>query len=74
VILIVAVLLVGVVIVRRAQVKRQKARRLAKRRAMQAMLRRGSLPVVDGKYRAGMRTGPPVASNVRVTRGPKPGE
>ncbi len=67
--ILIAAAFVGAIIARRAQVKRQKARRLAKRRSMQAALRRGSLPVVDGKYRAGMRTGPPVASNVRVTRG-----
>ena len=31
-------------------------------------MRSGSLPVVDGKYRTGMRTGKPEDSRVRVAR------
>jgi hypothetical protein len=30
------------------------------------MMRRGTLPVVDGKYRTGTRLGPPVESHVSV--------
>jgi hypothetical protein len=61
--------LLGVLVVlRRRAVRRRKARRAAQRRRTQAALRRGSLPVVDGRYRPGMRTGPPVQSNVRVRR------
>ncbi len=67
-VVIVVALLGATMIARRAQVKRQRTRRLAKRRTTQAAMRRGSLPVVDGKYRAGMRTGPPVPSNVRVRK------
>ncbi|HEX5614862.1 MAG TPA: hypothetical protein VFZ83_06865, partial [Acidimicrobiia bacterium] len=59
------VVLVGL---RRRAVKRQRARRLARRRQMAAAMRRGSLPVVDGRYRAGTRTGPPVESHVLVHR------
>ena len=53
---------------RREQIKRRKSKRRARQRATQAALRRGSLPVVDGRYRAGMRTGPPVQSNVKLRR------
>ncbi len=58
------------VMVRRQAVKRRRARRLARRRATQAALRRGSLPVVDGRYRPGMRTGKPVQSHVKIHRSP----
>ncbi len=67
-VLVILAALSGAFIVRREQVKRQKARRRARQRSMQAALRRGSLPVVDGRYRPGMRTGPPVASNVKVRK------
>lgn len=68
-IVLVVVGVLGVLIaLRRRAVRRRKARRQAQRRRTQAALRRGSLPVVDGRYRAGMRTGPPVQSNVRVRR------
>jgi D-alanyl-D-alanine carboxypeptidase len=58
----------GVVFVaRREQVKRRKRqRRIGRERA--DMMRRGSLPVVDGRYRTGMRVGPPVQSHVRLHR------
>jgi hypothetical protein len=49
-------------------VKRQRARRIARQRARAKAMRSGSLPVVDGKYRTGMRVGPPVESRVRVKR------
>lgn len=68
---VVVVVLVAIVVVllRRRAVRRRRAKRLARRRAMQAALRRGSLPVVDGRYRPGMRTGNPVPSHVRIHRG-----
>jgi D-alanyl-D-alanine carboxypeptidase (penicillin-binding protein 5/6) len=67
---VILLLLVAVVVVllRRRAVRRRRAKRLARRRMMQAALRRGSLPVVDGKYRPGMRTGNPVPSHVKIHR------
>jgi hypothetical protein len=59
-------------VLRRRAVKRRRARRLAQRRAMKAAMRRGSLPVVDGKYRPGTRIGPPLESHVRVHRVRRP--
>jgi D-alanyl-D-alanine carboxypeptidase len=56
------------VALRRRAVKRQRARRLAQRRQRAIAMRSGGLPVVDGRYRAGLRTGPPVESHVRVRR------
>jgi hypothetical protein len=32
------------------------------------MMRRGSLPIVDGRYRTGTRVGKPVESHVQVKR------
>jgi hypothetical protein len=32
------------------------------------MMRRGGLPVVDGRYRTGTRVGKPVEGHVQVTR------
>lgn len=61
-------LLTLLVVLRRRAVRRQRARRLARRRQMAAAMRRGSLPVVDGRYRAGSRVGPPVESHVQVHR------
>jgi D-alanyl-D-alanine carboxypeptidase len=55
-------------VLRRRAVKRQRERRLARQRARAKAMRSGSLPVVDGRYRTGLRTGPPVDSNVRVAR------
>jgi D-alanyl-D-alanine carboxypeptidase (penicillin-binding protein 5/6) len=73
VLLVVVLLLVVLVMLRRRAVRRQRARRLAARRATANAMRRGSLPVVDGRYRTGTRIGPPVESHVRVRRGP-PGD
>jgi hypothetical protein len=53
---------------RRRAVRRQRARRLAQRRQRAMAMRSGGLPVVDGRYRSGLRTGPPVESHVRVRR------
>jgi D-alanyl-D-alanine carboxypeptidase (penicillin-binding protein 5/6) len=67
-IIVVILLLVALVLLRRRAVRRQRARRLAQRRAVKAAMRRGSLPVVDGRYRTGTRVGPPLESHVRVHR------
>jgi hypothetical protein len=32
------------------------------------MMRRGSLPVVDGRYRPGLRTGNPPQAHIRIQR------
>jgi D-alanyl-D-alanine carboxypeptidase len=65
--LIVLILVTAVVIAaRRRAVKRQRAIRLARRRQRISAMRSGGLPVVDGRYRAGTRIGPPVESHVRV--------
>lgn len=61
-------LLVVLIALRRRAVKRRRARRLARRRQMAAAMRRGSLLVVDGRYRAGTRMGPPMESHVQVHR------
>jgi D-alanyl-D-alanine carboxypeptidase (penicillin-binding protein 5/6) len=66
-ILIVLIVLAGVAIaLRRRAVKRQRTMRLARRRQRISAMRSGGLPVVDGRYRAGTRIGPPVESHVRV--------
>jgi D-alanyl-D-alanine carboxypeptidase (penicillin-binding protein 5/6) len=67
-VLLFLVLVVGFVLRRRA-VKRQRERRLARQRARAKAMRAGSLPVVDGRYRTGLRTGQPDDSRVRVARG-----
>jgi D-alanyl-D-alanine carboxypeptidase (penicillin-binding protein 5/6) len=78
-VLIFEIVAIGVVVagsailLRRRAVRRRRSKRLAQRRQMQAALRRGSLPVVDGRYRPGMRTGKPVASHVTIHRGPDEG-
>jgi D-alanyl-D-alanine carboxypeptidase (penicillin-binding protein 5/6) len=54
---------------RRRAVKRQRARRLARRRQRVAAMRSGGLTVIDGRYRLGVRVGPPVESEVSVRRG-----
>jgi hypothetical protein len=41
---------------------------MAHRRSVAAAMRRGTLPVVDGRYRAGTRVGPPLDSEVRIHR------
>jgi D-alanyl-D-alanine carboxypeptidase len=64
-------LLVGLAVafvLRRRAVKRQRDRRIARQRARAKAMRAGSLPVVDGRYRTGLRTGPPVDSRVSVAR------
>ena len=65
---VIVLFLIGVVlfVMRRRSVRRQRAMRLARRRQRAAAMRSGGLPVVDGKYRAGKRVGPPVESHVRV--------
>jgi hypothetical protein len=63
-----AVLLVALFFLRRRAVRRRRARRMMQRRQVAAAMRRGSLPVVDGRYRSGMRVGPPVESHVRIHR------
>lgn len=64
----IVVLLLGAFVARREQIKaRKRARRFAQRERA-TMMRRGSLPVVDGRYRTGTRVGPPVQSHVRVRR------
>jgi serine-type D-Ala-D-Ala carboxypeptidase (penicillin-binding protein 5/6) len=56
------------VFLRRRAVKKQRARRIARQRARAKAMRSGSLPVVDGRYRTGMRIGPPLESGVQVER------
>jgi hypothetical protein len=58
----------AVFLLRRRAVKRQRAKRIARRRQRTKAMRSGGLPVVDGRYRAGTRVGPPVESGVRVKR------
>ncbi|MGQ0823672.1 MAG: D-alanyl-D-alanine carboxypeptidase family protein [Actinomycetota bacterium] len=60
--------LAALVGLRRRAVKRQRARRLARQRTRAARMRSGGLPIVDGKYRAGTRVGPPVESHVQLRR------
>jgi hypothetical protein len=55
-------------VLRRRTVKRQRERRLARQRARAKAMRSGSLPIVDGRYRTGLRTGQPVDSKVSVAR------
>jgi D-alanyl-D-alanine carboxypeptidase len=62
------VLLVTTVALRRRAVRRRRARRLAQNQERAARMRSGGLTVVDGRYRTGMRVGPPVESHVRVHR------
>jgi serine-type D-Ala-D-Ala carboxypeptidase (penicillin-binding protein 5/6) len=67
--LIVTILLLGVLVVlRRRAVKHQRSRRIARQRARAAQMRSGGLPVVDGRYRSGMRLGQPVESHVTIRR------
>lgn len=67
-VLVLLVIATTAVVLRRRAVIKRRQRRLARRRQTQAALRRGSLPVVDGRYRAGMRTGNPVPSHVKIHR------
>jgi D-alanyl-D-alanine carboxypeptidase (penicillin-binding protein 5/6) len=68
---VIGLLLLGAVAfaLRRRAVRRQRARRLAQRRLRAAKMRSGGLTVVDGRYRAGTRLGPPVESDMSVRRG-----
>jgi D-alanyl-D-alanine carboxypeptidase (penicillin-binding protein 5/6) len=72
--ILILLLLIGAVLfaVRRRAVKRQRALRLARRRQRISAMRSGGLPVVDGRYRAGTRIGPPVESHVRVRPARRP--
>ena len=72
--IVVLLLLVAaaLIAVRRRAVKRQRAIRLARRRQRISAMRSGGLPVVDGRYRAGTRIGPPVESHVRVHSARRP--
>ncbi len=62
------IVLFGALALRRRAVKRRRARRAARARQRAAAMRSGGLPVVDGRYRPGMRLGPPVESHVRLRR------
>ncbi len=53
---------------RRRAVRRQRARKVARRKQRMAAIRSGGLPVVDGRYRPGLRLGQPIESHVRVRR------
>jgi D-alanyl-D-alanine carboxypeptidase (penicillin-binding protein 5/6) len=66
--IVVLLLLVGAVLffLRRRAVRRRRTLRLARRRQRLSAMRSGGLTVVDGRYRAGTRVGPPVESHVRV--------
>lgn len=66
VLIVVLLVLLVLVQLRRRAVKRQRARRLARRQTTAKAMRRGGLPVVDGRYRNGSG-GPPTGSHVRVT-------
>ncbi len=66
IVIAVVALAFGLVMLRRRAVKRQRAQRLARRRQRMAAMRSGGLPVVDGRYRPGIRVGPPLESHVRV--------
>lgn len=68
VILALALLLLILYVLRVRAVRRARARRLARRREAHNMMRRGSLPIVDGRYRAGTRVGKPIESHVQVRR------
>jgi D-alanyl-D-alanine carboxypeptidase len=72
-IIVLILVLATVFFVRRRAVKRQRAIRLARRRQRNSAMRSGGLPVVDGRYRAGNRIGPPVESHVRVRPARRPG-
>jgi D-alanyl-D-alanine carboxypeptidase (penicillin-binding protein 5/6) len=53
-------------LLRRRAVRRRRSQRLARKRQRNAAMRSGGLPVVDGRYRTGLRLGQPVESHVRV--------
>jgi hypothetical protein len=67
--LVVLVLLLGALYVLRVRaVRRRRARRRARQREARNMMRRGSLPIVDGRYRTRTRVGKPVESHVKLKR------
>jgi D-alanyl-D-alanine carboxypeptidase (penicillin-binding protein 5/6) len=68
VVLVLLFALLVLYVLRVRAVQRARARRLARRREAREMMRRGSLPVVDGRYRTGTRVGKPVESHVQITR------
>jgi D-alanyl-D-alanine carboxypeptidase (penicillin-binding protein 5/6) len=68
VIAVLLVLLAILYVLRVRAVRRARARRLARRREAHNMMRRGSLPIVDGRYRTGTRVGKPVESHVQIRR------
>ncbi len=70
--IVVLLLAIVLVLLRRRAVRRQRARRIAQRKARASAMRRGSLQVVDGRYRIGDRTGPPLESHVRLHRERRP--
>jgi D-alanyl-D-alanine carboxypeptidase (penicillin-binding protein 5/6) len=70
--IVVILLIAAVVLLRRRAVRRHRARRIALQRTRAAKMRSGALTVVDGRFRAGNRSGPPVESHVRIR--PEPGE
>jgi D-alanyl-D-alanine carboxypeptidase (penicillin-binding protein 5/6) len=67
-VVVLILVLFGALALRRRAVKRRRTRRAARARQRAAAMRSGGLPVVDGRYRPGMRLGPPVESHVRVRR------
>jgi D-alanyl-D-alanine carboxypeptidase (penicillin-binding protein 5/6) len=66
VLLVLLFVLATLYVLRVRAVRRARTRRLARRRATHSMMRRGSLPVVDGRYRTGTRVGKPVESHVQI--------
>jgi D-alanyl-D-alanine carboxypeptidase (penicillin-binding protein 5/6) len=73
-VILVLVLIVATLYTLRVRaVRRARARRLARRRATNSMMRRGALPVVDGRYRTGTRVGKPLESQVQI-RDREPGD
>ena len=74
VLLVLAFVLGTLYVLRVRAVRRARARRLARRRATHSMMRRGSLPVVDGRYRTGTRVGKPVESHVQIHQSPDSGD
>ncbi len=68
VLLLFVVVAVTAIVARREQIKRRRRARERLRRERAALMRRGSLPVVDGRYRTGTRTGNPPQAHVRLRR------
>jgi D-alanyl-D-alanine carboxypeptidase (penicillin-binding protein 5/6) len=72
IVIVLVLVLAALFVLRRRAVKRQRARRIARQRSRAAQMRSGGLPVVDGRYRPGMRLGPPLESHVRIRRSDGP--